>query len=412
MARQVTVVGAGVIGICVASYLQRMGLAVTVVDAVKPGTSCSFGNAGALSSGSCVPMAMPGVARQVPKWLLDNMAPLAVSWRYLPRALPWLLRFLAAAKPAAVERSADALIALTRPVFENLMPLVKEAGADSLIHRTGQLHVYSTNAAFEGDRLALALRRQRGVAFEVLDAQEIRQAEPALAPIFQKAVLFPEHGHCANPFALVDALAAAFRSNGGEILERRVLDIELGADGPRALVTDAGPMPLETLVVAAGAWSHRLARRLGHKVPLESQRGYHAVLADPSVAPRRNVQWAERKFIATPMEMGLRFAGTVEIAGLNSPPHYHRADALVEQGRAMFPGLVGGAVTRWMGHRPCLPDSVPVIGPSDRVRNTYFAFGHGHLGLTCASTTGRLVAELVTGAKPCIDPAPYRIDRF
>ena len=412
MVRQVTVIGAGVIGMCVASYLQRMGHAVTVVDAVKPGTSCSFGNAGALSSGSCVPMAMPGVARQVPKWLLDNKAPLAVNWRYLPRALPWLLRFLAAARPQVAERSADALIALTRPVFDNLMPLVNDAGADSLIHRRGQLHVYSTKAGFEGDRLGLALRKQRGVAFEVLDAQEIRQFEPALAPIFQKAVLFPEHGHCANPFALVDALAAAFQSKGGKVLERRVLDIDFGADGPRALVTDAGPMPVETLVVAAGAWSHRLAHRLGHKVPLETQRGYHAVLADPSVRPRRNVQWAERRFIATPMEMGLRFAGTVEIAGLDAPPHYSRADALLEQGLAMFPGLVGGAVTKWMGHRPCLPDSVPVIGPSDGVRNIYFAFGHGHLGLTCASTTGRLVAELVTGAKPCIDPAPYRIDRF
>ena len=285
-------------------------------------------------------------------------------------------------------------------------------GQSSLIHRRGQLHVYSTKAGFEGDRLGLALRKQRGVAFEVLDAQEIRQFEPALAPIFQKAVLFPEHGHCANPFALVDALAAAFQSKGGKVLERRVLDIDFGADGPRALVTDAGPMPVETLVVAAGAWSHRLAHRLGHKVPLETQRGYHAVLADPSVRPRRNVQWAERRFIATPMEMGLRFAGTVEIAGLDAPPHYSRADALLEQGLAMFPGLVGGAVTKWMGHRPCLPDSVPVIGPSDGVRNIYFAFGHGHLGLTCASTTGRLVAELVTGAKPCIDPAPYRIDRF
>jgi len=412
MARQATVIGAGVIGMCVASYLQRMGLAVTVVDGVRPGMNCSFGNAGALSSGSCVPIAMPGVARQIPKWLLDDMAPLAVSWRYLPRALPWLLRFVAAGRPSSVERSADALIALTRPVFDNLLPLAKEAGVDSLIYRTGQLHVYSTNAAFEGDRLALDLRRRRGAAFEVLDAQEIRQFEPALAPIFQKAVLFPGHGHCANPFALVDALAAVFQSKGGKIIERRVLDIEVGADGPRALVTDAGPMPVETLVVAAGAWSHRLARRLGHKVPLETQRGYHAMLADPNVTPRRNVQWAERKFIATPMEMGLRLAGTVEIAGLDAPPQYSRADRLLEQGRAMFPGLAGGTVTKWMGHRPCLPDSVPVIGPSDRVPNTYFAFGHGHLGLTCASTTGRLLAELVTGAKPCIDPAPYRIDRF
>jgi D-amino-acid dehydrogenase len=191
-----------------------------------------------------------------------------------------------------------------------------------------------------------------------------------------------------------------------------VLDIEFNADGPHTVVTDAGPMPIETLIVAAGAWSHRLASKLGHTVPLETQRGYHALLPDPNVAPRRNVQWSERKFIATPMETGLRFAGTVELAGLDAPPNYRRADKLLEQGREMFPGLVGGEISRWMGHRPCLPDSMPVIGPSTRVKKTFFAFGHGHIGLTCAATTGRLIADLVTGQKPCVDPTPYRIDRF
>jgi D-amino-acid dehydrogenase len=372
--------------------------------------SCSFGNAGALSSGSCVPLASPGVLRQVPKWLIDDMAPLVVSWRYLPRALPWLWRFVEAGRPEAVERSADALIALTRPLFENLMPLVAEAGVERLIQRAGQLHVYSTEAAFEGDRLAIDMRRRRGVNFEILAAEEIRQFEPALAPIFKKAVWFPDHGHCANPFGLVDALAGTFRRNGGQVLERRVLDIEFGPDGPRTLVTDAGSMPVETLVIAAGAGHFGPASR--HKVPLETQRGYHALLADPNLGPRRNIQWSERKFIATPMETGLRFAGTVEIAGLDAPPNYRRADKLLEQGSEMFPGLVGSQVTRWMGHRPCLPDSVPVIGPSSRVKNTYFAFGHGHIGLTCASTTGRLIAELATGKEPCVDPAPYSLDRF
>jgi glycine/D-amino acid oxidase-like deaminating enzyme len=412
MTGQVIVIGAGIIGMCAATYLQRSGLKVTVLDTVAPGKSCSFGNAGALSSGSCVPLAMPGVLRQLPKWLTDDMGPLVVGWRYLPRALPWLWRFVEASRPDAVERSADALIALTRPLFENLLPLVAEARAERFIQRVGQLHVYSTEAAFQGDRLAIDLRRRRGVTFEVLAPQEIRQLEPALAPIFKRAVWFPDHGHCANPFALVEALAGAFLRNAGQILARRVLDLEFNADGAHSVVTDSGPMPVETLLVAAGAWSHRLASKLGHKVPLETQRGYHALLADPNMAPRRNVQWSERKFIATPMETGLRFAGTVEIAGLDAPPNYRRADKLVEQGREMFPGLAGGEISRWMGHRPCLPDSVPVIGPSTRVKNTFFAFGHGHIGLTCAATTGRLIADLVTGQKPCVDPAPYRIDRF
>jgi D-amino-acid dehydrogenase len=410
--RQVTVIGAGIIGMCVADYLQRLGASVTVLDPIEPGRSCSFGNAGALSPGSCVPVAMPGVLKQVPKWLTDPSAPLVLRWSYLPWALPWLTRFLRASSKKQVERSASALSALLRPVFENYAPLLEEANAADLIRRQGQLYVYETEAAYRGDAFGWELRRRHGARIEVLSADELRQHEPALAPFFTKGVLLPEHGYCLDPFGLVQALADSVRRKGGTILGQKVLDVEMDADRPRALVTAAGRHQVDAVVVAAGAWSHQLARMFGHKVPLETQRGYHAMLRDPSVSPRTSIMWAEKKFLATPMRMGLRFAGTVELAGLHAPPDYRRAATLMESGKRMFPGLTGGEVSRWMGHRPCLPDSVPVIGPSTKVRNVYFAFGHGHLGLSCASTTGRLVAELVMGAKPCIDPEPYRIDRF
>lgn len=410
--RNTTIIGAGIVGMCTASYLQRMGASVTVLDPVEPGRSCSFGNAGGLSPGSCVPVASPGVLKQVPKWLKDPKAPLVLRWSYLPWALPWLWRFVKASSPQAVERSADAISALISPVFDNYGPLLAEAKAEALVRRHGQLYVYETEAGYQGDAAGWEIRRRHGSRFEVLSADQIRQAEPALAPIFAKAVSIPEHGYCVNPFGLVQALADSVRRNGGTIVQQRVLDVEMDGDRPRALLTPAGRHPVDAVVVAAGAWSHQIARKFGHRVPLEAQRGYHATLAQPSVTPRTTVMWAEKKFLATPMEMGLRFAGTVELAGLDAPPDYRRADALLEFGKRMFPGLNGGEVSRWMGHRPSLPDSVPVIGPSTRVKNVFFAFGHGHVGLSCASTTGRLVAELVTGAKPCIDPMPYRIDRF
>ncbi|HEX5600371.1 MAG: FAD-dependent oxidoreductase [Pseudomonadota bacterium] len=410
--RSVTVVGAGVIGMCVAAYLQRMGASVTVLDPIEPGRSCSFGNAGALSPTACVPVATPGILKQVPKWLADTKAPLVVRWSYLPWAAPWLMRFVRASTKREVERSAAALRALLRPVFDCYEPLLKEAGAESLIRREGQLYVYETEAAYQADAFAWELRRRHGARIEVLSSQELRELEPNLAPLFTKGILLPEHGHCIDPFGLVQALADSVRRNGGTILAQRVLDIEMDADRPRAVVTAAGRHAVDVLVVAAGAWSHQLARHFGHRVPLETQRGYHAMLRDPSCTPRRPIMWAEKRFMATPMQAGLRFAGTVELAGLDAPPDYQRASVLLEQGKRMFPSLSGGEVSRWMGHRPCLPDSVPVIGPSPHVRNVYFAFGHGHLGLSTASTTGRLVAELVMGAKPFIDPAPYRIDRF
>lgn len=409
----VTVIGAGVVGMCTASYLQRMGAKVTVLDPVEPGRSCSFGNAGGLSPGSCVPVAYPGMLKQVPKWLTDPSAPLVLRWSYLPQATPWLLRFIKASSRAEVERSAAALSALIGPVFDNYEPLLAEAKAEEgLFRRQGQLYVYETEATYQGDAFGWGLRRQHGATCEVLSAEQIRETEPGLAPFFTRAVLLREHGYCVDPFGLVQALADSVRRNGGTILAERVLDVDMEGDEPRALVTALGRHPVDKVVVAAGAWSHQLARIFGHKVPLETQRGYHATLSSPSVTPRTTVMWAEKKFLATPMQMGLRFAGTVELAGLDAPPDYKRANTLLEFGKRMFPGLTGSDVSRWMGHRPCLPDSVPVIGPSPKVKNVFFAFGHGHLGLTCASTTGRLVAELVTGARPCIDPTPYRIDRF
>ncbi|KAB2847891.1 MAG: FAD-dependent oxidoreductase [Hyphomicrobiaceae bacterium] len=412
MAKDVTVVGAGIIGICAASYLQRAGFKVKVVDERPPGMATSYGNAGGLSSGSFVPLSYPGILKQVPKWLLDKDGPLVVRPGYLLKALPWLLAFLRAGRPETYRRSAKALAALAQPLFENLMPLVKDANASHLVKRVGQLHLYSTREAFAADAGGRQIRRELGSTLAELGEDEIRQMEPTLAPIFRHAVHFPDHGHCTNPHGLVVALAETLRRNGGEIVEAKVETIEAGSDRARAIVTSRGRIDVDELVVAAGAWSKPLAASLGHRVPLESQRGYHAMVAEPAVAPSRNLMWAEKKFLATPMDKGVRFAGTVEIAGLDAPPDYHRADILLQFGRKMFPGLNGGEVSRWMGHRPCLPDSVPVIGRSPNARNVTFAFGHGHIGLICASTTGKLVGEIVSGAEPSIDLSPYRIDRF
>lgn len=397
---------------CSAGYLQRAGRKVTVIDSVAPGEGCSFGNAGGLSSGACVPLALPGVLKQVPKWLFDRQGPLALRPGYLPQALPWLWKFIQASAPAQVERSADGLHALMKPLFENYEPLLAEANARDLFRRNGQLYVYSTQEAFEGDAFGRELRRKRGIPFDLLDGEELRQMEPDLKPIFKRAMFMPEHGNCMNPFRLVGALADAFRRNGGEIIQDRVVDVVVGDTGVQELKTNAGSHKVDDLVITAGAWSHRLARKFGHKVPLETQRGYHVTLPNAGASPQRGVMWAEKKFLTTPMEMGVRVAGTVEFAGLEAEPDYRRADMLVKQASEMWSGLDVSDGSKWMGHRPCLPDSLPVIDRSPNVKNVFFAFGHGHVGLSCASTTGRLLSELVTGADPCIDPGLYRIDRF
>ncbi len=410
--RKVTVIGAGIVGIACASTLLRDGHSVTVVDSGPPGEGCSKGNAGGLSPGSVVPMAMPGVLSQVPRWLFDPQGPLIIRWSYLAQALPWLLRFVRAAHPRRVEEVADALWALHREVFESYAPLFKAAGAESLIRHSGQLYVYGSEAAYRKDAGAWALRQARGIPIEILKGEQIRQREPALAPIFARGVLLPEHGHCLDPFRLVQLLADRFALDGGTILRRQVTGFEIGAEGPTHLKTDGGELEVETLVVAAGAWSHLLARQLGSRVPLESHRGYHVTVADPGVSPRLSIMWAERKFMTTPMAPGLRFAGTVEFAGLEAAPDYRRARSLLERGKRMFPDLDADNVSEWMGHRPSLPDTLPVIGRSPHYPSTYYAFGHGHTGLSGAPMTGRLIADLVAGRPPTIDIAPFRVDRF
>jgi len=407
-----TIIGAGIIGICCASYLQRAGYAVEILDPEPPGTMCSYGNAGGICPGSCIPIAGPGMLRNLPGWLMDKEGPLHIRLAYLPALLPWLLRFLAAGRVAEVRRISSAMRALHAPTFACYEPLLRASGSTDLLAKRGQLFVYESADGPAHDAFGLSLRRDAGVKVEILDQSDLRDLEPALAPIFRSAVFLPEQGQCANPGRLVANLARAVERDGGIIRRTRVHAITMQDGKPASLATDQGTRPVETLVVAAGAWSAPLARQLGCKVPLETERGYHAMVAGADTGLRTQTIWAERKFVAAPMEEGIRFAGTVELAGLAAPPNMRRADLLLRQGRRMLRHVPEGTVGRWMGHRPSLPDSLPVISASPHHNNVFFAFGHGHMGLIGGSVTGRLIADLVSGAPPVIDPAPYRVDRF
>jgi D-amino-acid dehydrogenase len=412
MTRHATIVGAGIVGICCASYLQRAGFQVEILDPEPPGTMCSYGNAGGICPGSCIPIAGPGMLRKVPGWLMDKEGPLHIRAAYLPALLPWLLRFLAAGRLAEVRRISRAMRALHAPTFACYEPLLADSGSTDLLARRGQLFVYEREDGPARESFGLGLRRDAGVKVEVLDAAALRDLEPALAPIFRSAVFLPEQGQCANPGRLVANLARAVEQRGGTIRRTRVRGVVMEGGKPAALATDAGAVKVETLVVAAGAWSAPLARQLGSPVPLETERGYHAVVTGANTGLRTQTIWADKAFVAAPMEEGIRFAGTVELAGLAAPPDMRRADVLLKHGQRMFREPPEGSVSRWMGHRPSMPDSLPVISASPHHKDVFFAFGHGHMGLIGGSVTGRLVADLATGAPPIIDPTPYRVDRF
>ncbi len=271
----VTVVGAGIVGLCCARWLQRGGHEVTVIDPVAPGESCSSGNAGIISKTSVIPLAMPGILAKVPGWLLNPLGPLAVRWAYLPRATPWLLRLLAASRRSRVAAIADAMGALNMPSVDAYGELLGSADFADLVRRDGAINAYETVAALEADAEAWDMRKARGARFERIDGPTLRELEPALNPDIPCAMYVPDTAHTVNPLRMVKILAARFLSDGGKIIENRVNRMESDAQGPRTLHLEGGAThPVEAMVIAAGAWSHRLAAKFGSKPPLEAERGY------------------------------------------------------------------------------------------------------------------------------------------
>lgn len=406
------VIGAGIVGLCCARALQQQGKQVVIVDPDEPGRGTSYGNAGILSLGSVLPEATPGLLRKVPGMLLDPLGPLTIRWRYLPQLMPYLLRMLRNSTPERVERLSEAIAALVLAGMDSYRALLDDDDFATLIRRQGCLYLYETQAQMQAARADNEMRRRRGVPVETLGPAEVRQLVPALGPEVAGGALATASGHTVNPLALSQALAARIEADGGRFLRERVGGFEFAPDGPSHVVTESGRHPAAAIVLAAGAFSRNLAAQLGHRVPLDTERGYHVMLPDPGFELRLPLLVAGAGFGVTPMEHGVRLAGTVEFAGLAAPPNYARADVLLRHGRRLFPQLNDAGAERWMGYRPSMPDSLPVIGRSPRHRNVYFAFGHGHLGLSLGAVTGRIIAALSNDEEPPVPPAPYAIDRF
>jgi len=412
----VAVIGAGIVGINCALALAKEGFSVTVIDRVEPGESCSFGNAGILAEWSFVPTFGPEVLRSVPGYLMDRQGPLTIRWTRLPQILPWLMKMLPFATSAHLRRASDAMHHLTIGCAEAYAKLAAEAGAPELVRQDPVLQVYDRDSDFRKAEADLAFRAGYGIRYDALDRAALKDMEPALGEDFKWAHALKGGGTTTNPGRLVKVLAETLRKRGGEIRKAEVTNLQSrNADGSSAgftIETDAGAIEADRLVIAAGAFSHKLARMLGDRFPLGTERGYHALIAEPKVEVRHAVGWKSRAFYASPMEMGLRLAGTVELAGLDAPPDYRRADLMARQAATLLPGINPEITSQWMGFRPTLPDSMPVIDGSERAPGLYYAFGHQHVGLTCGPATGRIIARLVKGEAPNVDIEPFRADRF
>lgn len=407
------VLGAGVVGLSTAIYLQRAGAAVAVLDPLGPAGGASFGNAGMLSPDTAMPIAAPGMLRQVPRWLCDPLGPLVVKSAYLPRATPWLARWIMAGRMARVLAISDAMRALHRRTLECWQELLGPARYHELVRPIGQVQIWEGDEAGALAVVEQRVRERHGIRSELLSAEELGQMFPGMSREVRRGILIPGNGFTINPQRIVAALAERFLADGGEIVAERAMKlIPQSAAAGFLVMTNIANRAAERVVVAAGAWSRQLLAPLGISVPLETERGYHAMLPEPNVRLAFPITNKSRSYALTPMEHGLRLAGTVEIAGLTAPPDERRAAVLVRHAHKLFPTLEHGTPSFWMGFRPSTPDSLPVLGEVRRWPQLFLAFGHGHFGMSGGPPSGRLVARMMRGEAPEIDPAPYALARF
>jgi D-amino-acid dehydrogenase len=405
--KHIAVIGAGMVGVSCAHFLQRDGHRVTIFDPNDPGSGTSFGNAGLISQSSVMPSSTPGLVRRIPKMLLDSESPLVLRWQYVPRLLPWLAGFLANSARDRVERNCLATAQLFAHVMSAYDIIIRETGCGDLIQATGSLKLFESEASYATSAFERSMMDRCGCRYEVLSADEIRQMEPNLAPIFVRALFIPDSRNILSPGRLTETVARAVAAKGGLLRRERVATVEFNGMGKPVVVTDKGRHAVDAVVVAAGVRSGKLARQLGAKVVLDAERGYHIMLPRPEKSINRYLQFAESRISLSPKEGGLRMTSIVELASADASPDYRRIRRLKAQAARVLPGLTPEEKSIWMGSRPSLPDNVPVLARSPRHDNVFFAFGHSHLGMTMGPVSGRIIADLVAGRDPGLDMAPY-----
>lgn len=392
---RVAIIGAGIIGVNAALALRAQGAEVTLYDREGVAAGASRGNAGIFADYAVLPEARPNMRREVPRMLLDRNGPLSIRLRHLPKLLPWLKEFIREGQPERVERSTQALAGLMRHVRADWDRVLRENEALDLRVARGGLHVYRTRRAMHAALAEWQQMGEHGVAFTPVIGQALRDLEPALSKDYVAGVLMPDLTHALDPLGLTEHLAEKARARGCEFRQSEISAISSTETGVCLHFPGAGTRQFDRAVVACGAHSDKLVRPLGLRVPLESERGYNVTLPEPGVELNRPVCVPERGYYMTPMSVGLRVGGRVEFGGLQAPPRWARAEVMLRHARSVLPGLEPKGAKRWMGHRPSLPDTLPAIGPVPGQERILLAFGHGHLGLTLAATTGRILSEMI-----------------
>jgi D-amino-acid dehydrogenase len=406
------VVGAGIIGLTIAFRLVEAGKSVLIVDRKGMAAGTSGGNAGALAFADIEPLASPGIMLKAPRWLFDPLGPLSLPFGYVPTILPWLVRFFRASMPDRVSQSTAAQTALMDLSKSETESLFSAAGVEELLRRDGALYLYEGERAWTSSLPMWAAREQHGIVFAHVTGAELADLQPGLGPSFTHATFVPQWLTVSDPYDVTTGIGQAALERGAYLRIGDVTNIEQDEDGVTLALGDGTDVTANEAIIASGAWSHRLSSKLGDRIPLETERGYNTTFPRSAFDLKRQLVIPGDGFVITPLDDGLRIGGAVELAGLERAPDFRRSEIMVKKTKRILPGLKSENGKQWMGFRPSLPDSLPVIGRSPKANRVIYAFGHGHLGLTQSAATARLVSELVLGTAPAIDLNPYRPQRF
>ncbi|CAK4074471.1 NAD(P)/FAD-dependent oxidoreductase [Vibrio sp. 16] len=410
--QNVAVIGGGIIGLCCALKLQLHGDKVTIFDKSGAGEGCSKGNAGHFATEQIFPLATPALVPQLPKMLLSPSSPVSIRFQDLPQTLGWMVRFLLKARKAPTQHATKALTKLNEHAMSSWFSLLESVGLRHLIVMQGSLLTFESDALFKAYGATLKGFDEQRVAYQLWGTKAIREQVPNLSHRVKHGVFFPDTGHTLNPYKICLELKMAFENLGGRFVCHQVDDVHAG--DTLSVVSDSKTQSFDRVIVATGAESTKLVKRMtGKKIPLQAERGYHLMLPTLTGGLPFPVSSADRKFIMTPMEGGLRLAGTVEYAALQSPPNMKRSLMLKKLAKGLLSGVSESTEMgeQWMGNRPSLPDSLPVID-SLYDGKILFAFGHQHLGLTQAAVTADLIAQLRHQKKTALDLTPFRLSRF
>ncbi len=406
---KIGIIGAGIQGVCTALFLQKKGYQVTLFDRDQPGNSASYGNAGHFSPYASVPLNRPDVVTDVPAMLLSSRGPLALKWNYVPKMIPWFIRFLSNCRKEKMMHTAKNMHQILDQALPAFDELFEEINLEGLVENKGILYVW-TDKNLKSRQFEIKIREELGVKQQLVNPKEIHDLEPNLKPFYHGGVYYDYARHARDPRKILIKLFENFSSKGGKFLKLNINDLNFDEDKP-VIRSETQRFIFDKLVIACGAFSKKLTDQLHEQIPLDTERGYHVHFKDCDRLISRPVVYANRGFGMSPMDQGLRVVGTVEFGGLKNPISKNRIKNLVLNAKDMLDGLPEHK-DEWLGFRPSLPDFLPVIGPSKNYKNVFYSFGHHHLGWTLGAISGKIVSTMIANENTNLNLKPYSSLRF